>query len=222
MHGRPRIPVAKKARKPNATRPLQAVAAPCLLAVALVLVAGDAAATVFYAREEIASLAFPEADRVEAKDYFLTESQRGQIESRARSDLDSDLVTVYVGSRDGEVLGYAYLDTHTVRTLPETFLIVLEPDGSVASTHVMAFYEPLEYLPAERWLSQLDGRRLTDDLLVGRAIAGITGSTLSSHAVVRGIRRALALHEILVADAHATGTRRSPKTAEVAELAERD
>jgi hypothetical protein len=179
----------------------QALAAVWLVAIA---VPPQAVATVFYARDEIKSLAFPQADTVEPRDHFLTGRQREQIESRARSELDSDLVTVYVGSRDGEVLGYAYLDTHTVRTLPETFLIVLTPDGAVASTHLMAFYEPLEYLPADRWLGQLTGRRLTDDLLVGRAIAGITGSTLSSHAVVHGIRRTLALHEVLHGDAQAS------------------
>jgi hypothetical protein len=179
----------------------QALTVICLAAITVPL---QADATVFYARDEIKSLAFPDADTVEPHDHFLTAHQHQQIESRARSAIDSDLVTVYVGTRDGEVLGYAYLDTHTVRTLPETFLIVLTPDGAVASTHLMAFYEPLEYLPADRWLNQLAGRRLTDDLLVGRAIAGITGSTLSSHAVVHGIRRTLALHEVLHGDAHAS------------------
>ena len=172
--------------------------------MASITVPPAADATVFYARDEIRSLAFPDADTVEPLDHFLTVAQREQIESRARSKLDSDLITVYIGTRDGEVLGYAYLDSHTVRTLPETFLIVLTPDGAVAATHVMAFYEPLEYLPADRWLDQLAGRRLTDDLRVGRAIAGITGSTLSSHAVVLGIRRTLAMHEVLHGDAQAS------------------
>ncbi len=175
----------------------------CLMLCALLVCAitAPAPATVFHARDEIRSLAFPDAERMEPRDYFLTSSQREQIESRARTQLDSDLVTVYVGLRGDDVLGYAFLDTHMVRTLPETFLIVLAPDGAVVATHVMAFYEPLEYLPADRWLDQLDGSRLTDDLHVGRSIAGITGATLSSHAVVNGIRRVLAMHEILLGDA---------------------
>ena len=159
----------------------------------------EPSAKVFYAREEMFELAFPDAERVVATDFFLTADQRALVEERARTRLDSDLVTVYVGHREGEVIGYAFVDTHVVRTLPETFLIVLDAAGRVADTHVLAFYEPLEYLPSERWLAQLDRKRLTDDLRVGGEIVAITGSTLSSRAVVGGVRRALALYEVLLA-----------------------
>ena len=91
-------------------------------------------------------------------------------------------------------------DTHVVRTFPETFLIVLTPEGAVSATYVLAFYEPLEYLPAERWLRQFDGKRASDDLRIGPGIAGITGSTLTSHAVAGGLRRALAIYAVLLGD----------------------
>ena len=158
--------------------------------------AGDA--TVFHARDEALKLAFPDADRIEPRDFYLTPEQRSEIEQRAKAPLETNLLTVYVGHRDASVIGYALLDTHTVRTLPETFLVVLTPRGTVAATYVLAFYEPLEYLPSDRWLDQFEGKKLDDDLHVGRGIAAITGSTLSSRAVAGGIRRALAIYEVLV------------------------
>ena len=173
------------------------------LALVAIQTSSPAHATVFHAREEIKNLAFPDADEVKTRNFFLTDAQRGQIQEQAAAKVSSDLVTIHVGTRDGRVLGYAILDTHIVRTLPETFLVVLTPDGAVSATYVMAFYEPLEYMPTDRWFEQLDGQRLTNDLRVGRAIAGVTGSTLSSRAVVSGIRRALALHAVLLSDAHA-------------------
>lgn len=159
-------------------------------------------AKVFYARDEALQLAFPDAERVEARDFFLTPKQSAEIERRSKAPLETDLVTIYVGHANGEVTGYAILDTHTVRTLPETFLVVLTPEGKVAATHVLAFYEPLEYLPPDRWLAQFEGKGPGDDLRVGQGIAAITGSTLSSHAVARGIRRALALYGVLLRDGH--------------------
>ena len=155
-------------------------------------------AKVFYARDEAMKLAFPEADRVEPRDFFLTPEQRSDIEHRAKTTLDSNLITVYVGYQHDEVLGYAVLDTHVVRTLPETFLVVLKPDGHIAATHVLAFYEPLEYLPSERWLAQFVGKSGDDDLQVGHGVAAITGSTLTSRAVAGGIRRALAIYAVLL------------------------
>lgn len=171
-----------------------------VLATALVglLLSDRGFATVFHTRDEALKLAFPEAERTEARDFFLTREQRSEIERRAASPLESDLITVYVGSRGGETLGYAFLDTHIVRTLPETFLVVLGTDGTVRSTYVLAFYEPQEYLPTDRWRRQFDGKRGTDDLQVGRGIAAITGSTLSSRAIAASVRRALALHAVLI------------------------
>lgn len=156
-------------------------------------------AKVFYARNELPKLAFPDADRVEPHDYILTSAQREAIEKEAHAKLDSNLLTVYIGHKADGVNGYAFVDTHVVRTLPETFMVVLTPDGAVAATHVLAFYEPLEYLPSDRWLEQLKGRRLSDSLKVGDEIAAITGSSLSSNAVVGGVRRALAAYHVLIA-----------------------
>jgi hypothetical protein len=169
-----------------------------LLLTLLVASAAPVRATVFYARDEALKLAFPDADRVEAKDFFLTAAQRAAIEAQAKSPLDSDLLTVYVGWRGDRPSGYAIFDTHVVRTLPETFLVVLAPDGAITSTHLLAFYEPPEYAPPERWLAQFRGAALNDELRVGRGIAGITGSTLTSEAVTGGIRRALAIYAVLL------------------------
>ncbi len=177
-------------------------ASPRITALALLLSSGlaaDADATVFYARDQLAELAFPEAEEIQALDFFLTADQRSAIEQRAARPLESSLLTVYAGKKSGHTIGYAILDTHVVRTLPATFLVVLDDHGSVAATHVMAFHEPLEYLPSQRWLGLLLHRKLENNLRVGRAITAITGSTLSTNAVVGGVRRALAIYEVLLA-----------------------
>ena len=172
---------------------------PLLIGVLLMAcAAGRAPATVFYARDEALKLAFPDADRVETRDVFLTGTQREAIEAQAKSKLDSDLLTIYVGHRGDQVIGSAIFDTHVVRTLPETFLVVLTPQGTVAATHLLAFYEPPEYAPPDRWLAQFTGLALNDELRVGRGIVGITGSTLTSEAVTGGIRRALAIYNVLL------------------------
>jgi hypothetical protein len=169
--------------------------------VAATFLAAPAAAKVFYAREEALKLAFPDATRTEPHDFFLTAEQKHQIEERSKAKLESDLLTAYVGYQGDRLLGWAIFDTHVVRTLPETFLVVVSPQGTVAATHLLAFYEPLEYLPSDRWLTQFAGKKADDDLQVGRGIAAITGSTLTSQAVAGGIRRALAIYAVLLAPA---------------------
>jgi hypothetical protein len=105
---------------------------------------------------------------------------------------------VYVGERQGQLLGYAVIDTHVVRTLPETFMTVLHPDGRVNAVHILAFHEPQEYLPAPGWLAQFKDKALSPTLTMRRDIAGIAGATMSAFAVTAGIRRVLALYEVVL------------------------
>lgn len=169
-----------------------------IVIAALTCLAPTSQARVFYALDEVQGLAFPDATRVEEIEFFVTAAQRSQIEAMSHERLESDFVTAYAGYRDDRLIGHAFIETHQVRTLPETFLVVLGEDGAIANTHVLAFYEPLEYLPADRWLEQYRGKRLEADLQVGNRIAGITGATLTAEAINGGIRRALAIRAVLI------------------------
>ncbi len=100
--------------------------------------------------------------------------------------------------REGDITGYAYFETHNVRTVPETLLVVLDPAGKVASVLMLAFYEPPEFEPSRRWLDQFRGRELNPDLRIRRGVHGIAGASLSASAVTRGVRRVLALHRVLL------------------------
>jgi hypothetical protein len=174
-----------------------------LLAAALLsaLAAAPAGAKVFYSQEEALELAFPDADRVEKRSELLDDARAQEVQRLARAELPSRLVTLYTGYREGAVLGHAVIEIHTVRTQPEAFLVVMTPAGQVRSIRVLAFYEPEEYLPPERWLRQFEGRPLDDRLRLEGEIHGIAGSTLSSRAVTAGVRRALALYQVLAAPA---------------------
>jgi len=156
-----------------------------------------ARATVFHAKDEALALAFPGSDRVEDRAFILTDEQKAAVEKRARAPLETQLWTVYVGWKGAELLGYAVIDTHIVRTLPETVMVVLSPTGEVRRAEVLAFYEPPEYTPPERWVRQFDGRHLDDDMKLGGGIQGITGATLSATAMTAGVRRVLALYAVL-------------------------
>ena len=162
------------------------------------LQSSSADAKVFYSRQEALDLAFPEADRVEKRTFILTSEQVEQIEKRSRSSLDTKLATLYTGYKDGELMGYAHIDVHTVRTKPEGFMVVLDPEGRVRSLRVLAFHEPLDYLPTERWYSQFNGKSLAEPLRVGRDVHGVVGATLSARAATRGVRRALAYYDVLI------------------------
>lgn len=170
-----------------------------LAALALGLAAAAPAdAEVLMTQKEALAWAFPDADRIDADGFILTEDQVERVEQISRARLESKLVRMFTAVRGGRVLGYAFIDQHTVRTLPEAFLVVLDPDGSVRRLRVLAFYEPPEYRPPDRWLTQFEGKTAEAPLRLQRDVHGIAGSTLSSQAVTGGVRRALGLYQVLV------------------------
>lgn len=154
---------------------------------------------VFQSQAEALASAFPDADRVEAKTHVLDDAQAHAVESLAQARLESRLVTLYTAIKGDAAVGYALIDVHTVRSYPEAFLIVITPTGGVRSLRMLAFYEPQEYLPPARWLAQFEEQQLGPELALQRRIHGIAGSTLSARAVTGGVRRSLALYEVLVA-----------------------
>lgn len=158
-----------------------------LAAVAL----GLAEAAVLRSQEEVLRDVFPDAG-VERETRFLEDTQARRLEGDGVK-LGSRVVIRYLGSRAGRPAGVAYFDTHVVRTLAETILVLVDPEGRVVRVEVLVFDEPPDYLPREKWLDQFDGVLLSDELSLKRGIRGIAGATLSSRAVTDAVRRVLAI-----------------------------
>jgi hypothetical protein len=158
---------------------------------------------VYRTQDEALHDAFPDADRIEAKVFVLDDAQASQVRELSEAELDRKIWTVHAAHRGEELQGYAVLDVRTVRTFPEALLIVLTPDGAVRSVRVLAFHEPTEYQPPERWLGLFSGKRLGPDLRLKRDIQGIAGATLSSQSVLRAVRTALALYQVVIRDPNA-------------------
>jgi hypothetical protein len=161
-----------------------------LLIRALVLAAplwgaAGAGAKTYLTRSQALELAFPKDAKVERKTSFLTDAQADAAKKKARAPLDSKVWTYYqAASSTGAPLGWAYFETHPVRTMTETILVAIGPDGTVRFIEVLAFAEP-------------ERRRLDDELALRRGLRGITGSTLTAEAVAQGARRVLAVHEVI-------------------------
>lgn len=167
------------------------------LALGLCLLATAAAAKVFLSQEEALKLAFPES-KVERKTAFLTPAQQKEAKKLSgEEELPSALATYYVAARDGHEVGTAYFDTHDVRTMPETIMVVVDPAGKIARIEVLSFSEPEEYLPRPHWYEQFQGKPLDEELSMKRGIRPITGATLTARATTDAARRVLALHQVL-------------------------
>lgn len=162
--------------------------AAALLAAALLLPPGRAHAQLGGKEEAAVRAIFPSAEVIEPKDVLLTDEMVKRIEGLARARVKERLVTFYTARRGGEIVGHAVLHSHVVRTKRETISIAFEPDGRIRRIAVLAFLEPQEYRPSERWLAQFERKGAADRLAVGQDIAPITGATLTARGIAEESR----------------------------------
>lgn len=137
------------------------------------------------------ALAFP-GSVPERRTAFLTDAQAKAAEDAAQAKLESKVWTYYVAGSTT-----AYFESHPVRTMNETIMVVVGSDGRVRFVEILSFAEPDDFLASKRWLGQFPDRPLNEDLALRRGLRNIAGATLTAEAVSRGVRRALAVHQVL-------------------------
>jgi len=168
-----------------------------LLLLGLLTTTSQSFAEIFYSKNEAMELAFGKVTQIEQLSLFPDENEAAQIQQDAKSKLDSGLFTFYVGKDKEKILGYAAIETSTVRTKPETLLIVLTPDGELRKVYTLAFHEPPEYQVPEHWFEQLYKRPLAD-MDFNKGVDGISGATLSTRSGLNSIRKVMAIYQVMV------------------------
>jgi uncharacterized protein with FMN-binding domain len=146
--------------------------------------------------DEAVRLALPKCE-IKSAIVYLDDEQIRRARLLAGEPVEQKIVQAFAGYRDGKLAGTAYLDTHRVRTLQETILVVVDTQGRVSRIELIAFAEPREYSPRGAWYGQFLGRELDSELKLKKGIQGITGATLTSNATTAAVRRVLALHKTI-------------------------
>ena len=158
---------------------------------------GNVSAKVFLTKGKALELVFPEAEEIEKRHVFLTKPQAETIRKMARAEVDSRLYTFYIAKSGGEETGYAVIDTHTLRTLTETVMFVINPDGTLRHAETLAFFEPTDYMPSEKWINLFLEKTKMDRMKVGKRIPNITGATISAVSFSQATRRVLAVYRVM-------------------------
>ncbi len=136
------------------------------------------------------------AKNVDTQNIILTNAQLQQLIKTSQQPIESKLYRIYVAKNDAKILGYGVLMSKKVRTKTAISLYLIGIDGKIKSIEIVAFNEPMEYLPTKTWLNVFDQKSSANTLKLNQDIPTTTGATLSARAITDGARAALALLEI--------------------------
>lgn len=133
---------------------------------------------------------------VEQKNIILTDPQMQQLSMASQQKIDSKLYRIYLAKNGEKTVGYGVLMNKKVRTKTAIALYLIGMDRKIKSIEIVAFNEPMEYLPTATWLNVFDQKSSANTLKLNQDIPTTTGATLSARAITDGARAALALLDI--------------------------
>ncbi|MBL7685929.1 MAG: FMN-binding protein [Deltaproteobacteria bacterium] len=156
--------------------------------------------SVFLKPEEALKLLFKDSKEVTKETPPISADQKSKIEKILGYDLPKSSYNFYLGKSDGKIDGYAMIDDEVGKVLPITFVTKISPDGKVEQVEIMVYRESHGgEVATKRFLNQFRTKSFNDELRLHGNIVNVSGATLSSHALVKGVRRALVLWQVLYA-----------------------
>jgi uncharacterized protein with FMN-binding domain len=72
---------------------------------------------------------------------------------------------------------------------------MITADGTLKSIEIVAFNEPMEYIPAKKWIEQFQNSTAQTIEDNSKKAPTITGATLSAKIIIDGSKSALAIYD---------------------------
>lgn len=96
--------------------------------------------------------------------------------------------------KNAQISAYALIDSEVGKHLPITYIVGITNAGQVSRVEIMVFREEIGWEVRERgFLQQFENKQVSDKLKLGDTIRNISGATISSRSLTKGVKRALFL-----------------------------
>jgi len=153
-----------------------------------------AAAETLLTQEQARKVVFPKSETVHPETKVLTTEQRAELENNTGLRFPEAEYPTFVAQSKSVADGYAVILNEIGKHENITFIVGVSPKGKVLEVAIMEYRESRgSEVKERRFLSQFHGKTSSDPIRVNQDIVNYTGATLSSYAIARGVRRALAL-----------------------------
>ena len=121
-----------------------------------------------------------------------------RVQNRVKQRFYRDELYYWIISKNDTTIAYALMDNVLGKSMPITFLVILNNDGGILATKVIKYREAYGgEVGNKNWLSQFTHFSDTSDFKVGKKIAGISGATISVNSLAKGIQKMAVLFPLI-------------------------
>ena len=165
-----------------------------LTALISMFIALGAHAEVYLTKDEALDLVLGSECEMKYERRKLDASLLEQLDELGLANEELTEANFFICSKDGAVSGYALIDSEVGKHLPITYIVGISPEGKVSRVEMMVFREKIGWeAKARSFMQQFEGKDPNDKLKLGSPIRHVTGATISSRSVTKGVNRALFL-----------------------------
>lgn len=154
---------------------------------------------IYFTVQQLLSEHFRSSEQVTFRRIKISDHLRQRIQHELGVKLAKPQYTVYVATSKGKVDGYALFDEERGQHEMIGFATFFDAKGAVTRVEITAFREPHgDGVRAEQFRKQFIGRTAHSGFSPDKDIDSISGATISSRSLCKGVRRATALVQTAV------------------------
>ncbi len=151
-------------------------------------------AEVYLSKDQALDLVLGQDCEIQYEDQKLNQGLLEQLDDHGLLNEESKEAHFFICRKSGKISGYALIDSEVGKHLPITYIVGITPEGKVSRVEMMVFREEIGWEARERgFMQQFEDKDSQDQIKLGSSIRHVSGATISSRSVTKGVNRALFL-----------------------------
>ncbi|MFA7288783.1 MAG: FMN-binding protein [Melioribacteraceae bacterium] len=128
----------------------------------------------------------------------LSKSLINEIEKEIKQKFVNDYIYQWKIYKGNNLIAYAYLDNVLGKTMPITFLTIIDLRNEVLHAEIIKYRESHGGEVSHRnWLNQFINKSVSNNIKLGDDILSISGATISARSITKGVKKTLLISKIL-------------------------
>jgi electron transport complex protein RnfG len=170
-----------------------------VLALPMTVMAAPGFATEYLAIEQAQQLIFTDADVFVEHLVKLSETHKDQIKEISGKKQRWDEQRIWQVQKQDQDLGWFIIDNVVGKHEFITYGVGISPDSHVMGVEIMTYRETHgDEVREQEWREHFTDKTVNDAFKLNEDIPNITGATLSARNVTDGVKRLLALHQVVL------------------------
>jgi len=141
---------------------------------------------------------YPDNTNIKMHILKLNKHMKKKVENQVKQKFYRDKLYYWNIIKEDTTIAFAFLDNVIGKSMPITFLVVLNINGNIINTNVIKYREAYGGEVSNKgWLRQFESRNKDSSYEINKNIDGISGATISVKSISKGIQKISTLFPLI-------------------------